>query len=116
MIYSTFLGVEAREYFSGFSTSLGHVIYLHLPKAVFHLTLTVGVPRWEVEGSKWNRAVRGNCGNLGGRWQVGNDQWKVGTNLDWFHPLTVLFSINFSYIHILFNLSEGRKAARFFLV
>ena len=28
---------------------------------------------------------------------------------------TLLFSINFRYIHILFNFPEGRKAGRFFL-
>ena len=30
VFYSTFLEVEKQEYFSGFSTSPGHVIYLHL--------------------------------------------------------------------------------------
>ena len=61
--------------------------------AVFHLTLTVGVPRWEVKGSKWNSAVKSNCGNLGGRWQVGNNQWKVGNNIDWFRYITALFPL-----------------------
>ena len=49
---------------------------------VFHLALTAGIPRWEVEGSKWKSAVGGNCGNPSGRWQVGNNQWKVGNHID----------------------------------
>ena len=53
--------------------------------AVFHLSLTVGVFRFEVQGSKWNSSVRGNCGNLGERWQVGNNQWQLGNNPIWRH-------------------------------
>ena len=64
---------------------IGPVFCQIYSKVVFHLALTMGVPQWEVEGSKWN-----NFGNSGGRWQVGNNQWKVGNNLDWFRPLTAL--------------------------
>ena len=52
-------------------------------KVAFHLALTAGVPWWEVEGNKWNSAMRGNCGNLGGRWWVGNNQLQVGNNRVW---------------------------------
>ena len=64
--------------------------WITLKKAAFHLVLTVGVPWWEVKRSKWKSAVRGNCGNLDGRWKVGNNQWKIGNNIDWFRPLIAL--------------------------
>ena len=61
--------------------------------AVFHLAPTVGVPRWEVEGSKWDNAVRDICRTHEERWQAGNNQWEVGNNRDWFRPLTALFHL-----------------------
>ena len=67
--------------------------YLLNTLAIFHLALTMGIPRWEIEESKWKRTVRGNCGTLGGRWQVGNHQWKVGNNVNWFRPLTAQFRL-----------------------
>ena len=49
-------------------------------------------PRWEVEGSKGNSAIRGNCGNIAERWQVGNNRWKVGNNRMWRHRDLAYFS------------------------
>ena len=67
----------------------------------------MGVPRWEVEGSKWNSTVRGNCGNLDGRWQVRNNQWIVGNNLNWFQPLTALFHLLLDMMTMFFPISSS---------
>ena len=111
--------------------------------AVSNLVLPVEVPRWEVEGSKWNSAVIGICGNHEERWQVRNKLWQVGNNLDWFWSLTALFHLLITQIYptdfigsiidhhdgitclfyfqsgtfryIWFNFPEGRKAGIFFL-
>ena len=48
-------------------------------KAVFPLALWE-FPQWELEGSKWNSAVRGICGTHDQTWQVRYNQWQVGNN------------------------------------
>ena len=57
-------------------------------------------PRWEVEGSKGNSAIRGNCGNIAERRQVGNNRWKVGNNRMWRHRDLAYFSQFHNWVNI----------------
>ena len=52
-------------------------------------------------------AVKGSYGNLGGRWQIENNQWKVGNNYDWFRLLTALFHLFPHLMMMLFPISSS---------
>ena len=121
VFHSTFLEVEKQGYFSGFSTSPGHVIYLHLLKTVrsvrapppfVFVALQLGGKSngmdyfglWEGLPSPWWGHGKQPQFSLLDITQIYlTDCFWFNYGLSWWTNMSIffLFPVNFRYIHIL---------------